>query len=78
MRMRRTDPWTDRSEDEDKEDWPGAGGRLRAPTRGQYTLGVGAAVADHNGVHVKNKSAFIYPFVESVHNLCILFLTVDR
>ena len=32
-------------EDEDEEDWPGAGGRLQAPTRGQYTLGVGAAVA---------------------------------
>ena len=33
------------TEDEDEEDWPGAGGRLQAPTRGQYTLGVGAAVA---------------------------------
>ena len=24
--------------DEDEEDWPGAGGRLQASTRGQYTL----------------------------------------
>ena len=35
-----------RTEDEDEEDWPGAGDRLQAPTRGQYTLGVGPAVAD--------------------------------
>ena len=30
-------------EDEDEVDWPGAGGRLQAPTRGQYTLGVGGS-----------------------------------
>ena len=35
-------------EDEDEEDWPGAGGRLQAPTRGQLTVGVAAAVA---GLH---------------------------
>ena len=31
--------WVTEDEDEDEEDWPGAGGRLQAPTRGQYTLG---------------------------------------
>ena len=30
--------------DEDEEDWPGAGGRLQASTRGQLTVGVAAAV----------------------------------
>ena len=44
MRMRRTDE----DEYEDEEDWPGAGGRLQAPTRGQLTVGVAAAVA---GLH---------------------------
>ena len=33
------------AEDEDEEDWPGAGGCQRAPTRVQLTVGVGAAVA---------------------------------